>query len=251
MTPRLTNATMLVLAWAAGACASMHSVLLSTQVSCTCNHMCGMLEMWAVVVRISPPRLAKLQYDPPVFVFFNLQPYWRNWRNVSLFALCIFLPTWRSVWARASPHCPPTSMWYFRSVSPTGCSSPLYARCLTLCCVNTTRALRSVSRYLAYYFVELYVIVWWYYFRINNSSTFRALSWRELGVKTDHSHVCMVNTKPQLVSLAKLHLAKTWKQTPPISTSKYPQLTCYISFNETWQFYGGYGSLFLVPQRCM
>lgn len=32
MTPRLTNATMLVLAWAAGACASMHSVLLSTQV---------------------------------------------------------------------------------------------------------------------------------------------------------------------------------------------------------------------------
>lgn len=38
MTPRLTNATMLVLAWAAGACASMHSVLLSTQVSYPCNH---------------------------------------------------------------------------------------------------------------------------------------------------------------------------------------------------------------------
>lgn len=38
MTPRLTNATMLVLPWDAGACASMHSVLLSTQVSYTRNH---------------------------------------------------------------------------------------------------------------------------------------------------------------------------------------------------------------------
>lgn len=37
MTLRLTNDTMLVLAWAAGACASMHSVPLSTQVSYTHN----------------------------------------------------------------------------------------------------------------------------------------------------------------------------------------------------------------------
>lgn len=37
-TPRLTNATMLVSAWAAGACASMHSVLLSTQVSTHTSH---------------------------------------------------------------------------------------------------------------------------------------------------------------------------------------------------------------------
>lgn len=36
-TPRLTNATMLALPWAAGECASMHSVLLSTQVRHTRN----------------------------------------------------------------------------------------------------------------------------------------------------------------------------------------------------------------------
>lgn len=74
------------------------------------------------------------------------QPYWRNWRSVSHFARYTFLPTWRLVWAPVLPHCQPISMWYFLSVSPTGCSSPLYARCLTLCCVNTTRAPRSVSR---------------------------------------------------------------------------------------------------------
>lgn len=80
--------------------------------------------------------------------FCNFQPYWRNWRSVSLFAHYIFSPTWRSVWARAWPHCRLTSTWYFLSVSPTGCFSPLYARCLTLCCVNTTRALRWASRYV-------------------------------------------------------------------------------------------------------
>lgn len=38
-TPTLTNDTMLVLAWDAGACASMHSVLLSTQVSQALNRL--------------------------------------------------------------------------------------------------------------------------------------------------------------------------------------------------------------------
>lgn len=42
-TPRLTNATMLVSAWAAGACASMHSVLLSTQVSTHTSHQAGVI----------------------------------------------------------------------------------------------------------------------------------------------------------------------------------------------------------------
>lgn len=48
MTPRLTNAIMLVLAWAAGACASMHSVLLSTQVSHAYDHkkcLCSVLSL--------------------------------------------------------------------------------------------------------------------------------------------------------------------------------------------------------------
>lgn len=83
---------------------------------------------------------------PPLWFFFYFQPYWRNWRSASLFARSIFLPTWRLVWEPAWPHYPPTSTWSSLCASPTGCSSPLYARCLTLCCVNTTRALRSVSR---------------------------------------------------------------------------------------------------------
>lgn len=147
-TLRLTNATMLVSAWAAGACASMHSVLLSTQVSYTRDHN----YVWDVSAALPFP--GKL-YICSFCFFSNFQPYWRNWRSVSLFALSISLPTWRSVWARAWPHCPPTSTWYFLSVSPMGCSFPLYARCLTLCCVNTTRALRSVSRHVNY---QLFVV---------------------------------------------------------------------------------------------
>ncbi|XP_061544579.1 proton-associated sugar transporter A isoform X3 [Phycodurus eques] len=103
MTLRPTSATTLGSAWAAGACASMHSVLLS------------------------------------------IQPYWRNWRSASLCAHSTFSPTWHSAWAPVWPRCPPTSTWCCLCASPMGCSSPPYARCLTLCSVNTTKAPSSAA----------------------------------------------------------------------------------------------------------
>lgn len=114
----------------------LHSVI-TTCLICLCSSGQGRA--------ICLPFLGKLYISSFRFslgLFFNFQPYLRNWRSVSLFALYIFLPTWRLVWARVWPHYRLTSTWYFLSVSPTGCFSPLYARCLTLCCVNTTRALR-------------------------------------------------------------------------------------------------------------
>lgn len=96
MTPRLTSATMLVLPWDAGACASMHSVLLSTQVSYTRDHTVpGRSEQ--CITSFSGLTLHLFVMLVSLGNLFTLQPYWRNWRSVSLSALYIFSPTWHLV----------------------------------------------------------------------------------------------------------------------------------------------------------
>lgn len=100
-TPRLTNATMLALPWAAGECASMHSALLSTQVRHSRNPHPLPRQPAGSFTALHPTLRSDFTFGFFVSFLgsspFPIQPYWKNWRSVSLSALCISLPTWRLV----------------------------------------------------------------------------------------------------------------------------------------------------------
>lgn len=128
--PRPTSATMPGSAWAAGACASTHLVLLFTQVSTQEHELTNMVNFLPV-------------YPGMSCVFLCVpQPSWRNWKNASLCAPCTSSPTWRSAWARVWPRSPPTCTWCCLFASPMESCSPRSARCLIPCSANITRAHR-------------------------------------------------------------------------------------------------------------